>query len=144
MLAAGSSIEPYWMLYAQHKTDEVYEILESYRIGNLDTTSDPYLNDPRRFPVLNVKSEKPFNAEIPFEMLLDNFVTPNQLFYVRNHLPVPLIDAGEYQLCISGEGVEEKILSLNDIKEKYDKHTVMCTIQCAGNRRNIMNPVKKG
>ena len=36
MLAAGASVEPYWALYAQHKTEEVMEILETLRIGNLD------------------------------------------------------------------------------------------------------------
>jgi cytochrome b involved in lipid metabolism len=36
LLAAGGSVEPYWALYAQHKTDEVMEILETLRIGNLD------------------------------------------------------------------------------------------------------------
>ena len=36
LLAAGGSVEPFWALYAQHKTEEVMEILESLRIGNLD------------------------------------------------------------------------------------------------------------
>lgn len=36
LLAAGGSVEPYWALYAQHKTPEVMEILETLRIGNLD------------------------------------------------------------------------------------------------------------
>uniref|UniRef100_A0A915MIX5 Cytochrome b5 heme-binding domain-containing protein n=1 Tax=Meloidogyne javanica TaxID=6303 RepID=A0A915MIX5_MELJA len=35
LLAAGNSIEPYWLIYAQHKTDEVLELLEELRIGSL-------------------------------------------------------------------------------------------------------------
>lgn len=31
--AAGLSIEPFWNVYGMHKTQEVYKLLESYRIG---------------------------------------------------------------------------------------------------------------
>jgi sulfite oxidase len=36
LLAAGGSVEPFWAIYAQHKTAEVMEILEKLRIGNVD------------------------------------------------------------------------------------------------------------
>lgn len=35
MLAAGGAIDPFWAMYAQHNTDEVCQMLEGYRIGNL-------------------------------------------------------------------------------------------------------------
>lgn len=35
MLAAGGAIDPFWGMYAQHKTPEVHKILETYRIGDL-------------------------------------------------------------------------------------------------------------
>jgi len=35
MLAAGGPIDSFWAMYAQHNTDQVKEILEEYRIGNL-------------------------------------------------------------------------------------------------------------
>jgi hypothetical protein len=38
------------------------------------------------------------------ELLPGAFNTPNSLFYVRNHLPVPVIDPKEYQLEIAIEG----------------------------------------
>lgn len=31
--AGGLSIEPFWNVYGMHKTKEIFEILESYRIG---------------------------------------------------------------------------------------------------------------
>ena len=34
-LAAGASIEPFWKMYPQHKIENVFEVLESLRIGNL-------------------------------------------------------------------------------------------------------------
>lgn len=41
---------------------------------------------------LIVMSEKPFNAGPPLELLRQTFVTPNDLFFVRNHGSVPEID----------------------------------------------------
>ena len=47
---------------------------------------------PTRLPLFRVNSDKPFNAEPPLTVITDSFITPNELFYVRNHLPVPTID----------------------------------------------------
>jgi sulfite oxidase len=44
LLAAGSSVEPYWTIYAQHKTAEVMEILEKLRIGSIDPKDLEVLN----------------------------------------------------------------------------------------------------
>ena len=121
-MAAGGSVEPFWSLYAQHKTEQVMKILESLRIGNVDAVDlkamsrevcdifapsmniksisvfkiirdvkDPYGNDPIRHPALMVNSQKPFNAETPPSLLIDSFQTPNELFFVRNHMPVPIV-----------------------------------------------------
>lgn len=48
--------------------------------------SDPYAFDPIRSPLLKATSLKPFNAEPPPAMLVDNFLTPSyvnlmKLFY---------------------------------------------------------------
>lgn len=51
-----------------------------------------YEKDPERSVALVVNSEKPFNAEPPLSILVDNFITPNSIFFVRNHLPVPEVD----------------------------------------------------
>ena len=46
------------------------------------------------------------------QLLADNFITPNDIFFIRNHLPVPDIDASTYKLEITGEGVKTVKLSL--------------------------------
>ncbi len=46
-----------------------------------------------------------FSAETPKELLAGSLLTPNDLFYVRNHLPVPHIKPEEYRLKIEGEGL---------------------------------------
>lgn len=152
LLGAGGSVEPFWALYAVHKNPEILKILEKYRVGNLaatdvgvavDNMDDPYANEPRRHFSLKPSSKKPFNAEPPLPLLADHLITPNELFYVRNHLPVPDVDPATYELEICDEGKDvEKVLTLSDIK-KYPKYTITSTIQCAGNRRSEMKKVKE-
>ncbi|TKR58740.1 hypothetical protein L596_030149 [Steinernema carpocapsae] len=156
LMAAGGSVEPFWALYAQHKTEEVIEILEGLRIGNVDPkdmakdkgkfkdVNDPFNNDPARHPALLVNSQKPFNAEAPPSLLLDNFRTPNELFFVRNHLPVPEIQISNHKLNVEGLGIKKPInLSVDVLKKKFKSTYVTSVVQCAGNRRADMNDYKK-
>ena len=65
-LAAGGSVEPFWDLYAVHRSEHVYEVLEMLRIGNVHPDDvvevaplagdDPYSHEPRRHPALQVSS----------------------------------------------------------------------------------------
>lgn len=49
------------------------------------------------------------------QLLSDNLVTPNEIFFIRNHLPVPDIDENIYELEITGEGINTVTLSLEVI-----------------------------
>lgn len=60
--------------------------------------ADPYANEPKRHRALIVRSPKPFNAETPKDALGSGPTTPNELFYVRNHLPVPHVEPGAYSV----------------------------------------------
>uniref|UniRef100_A0A914PIX6 sulfite oxidase n=1 Tax=Panagrolaimus davidi TaxID=227884 RepID=A0A914PIX6_9BILA len=157
LLAAGGSVEPYWALYAQHKTDEVMEILETLRIGNLDEkeldkltqsqkkdSNDPYANDPNRHPALKVNQETPFNAESPTSLLMDHFLTPAEIFFVRNHMPVPDINEKDHRLNVEGLSIKKPlVLSVDQLKKDFEETSVTTAIQCAGNRRSDMNKYKK-
>lgn len=153
MLAAGGPIDAFWAMYQQHNTDQVKATLETYRIGKLKAGSipklnaaDPYANEPKdRLPALVVRSQNPMNAETPLSLLAESFITPTPLFYIRNHLPVPDIDPKTYKLKIEGQGnVSRPIeLSLEDLKTKFQQHTITATMQCTGNRRDEFNKVKK-
>jgi len=154
-LAAGASIEPFWKIYAQHHSQQVYEILESYRIGNLKKEDykevkhnvlddNPFADEPERCPLLVVNKNAPFNAETPLILLCGEFITPTPLFYVRNHLPVPLIDPETYELEIKlavGSDSDKKKYSLSDLQE-FEQHTVVAALQCAGNRRKELHDVE--
>jgi len=143
LLAAGSSIAPYWGMYAVHKTAETRELLEEYRIGNLPEdeveetgTTDVYANEPERDPSLIIRTETPFNAETPVAVLQEYDVTPTHLHFKRHHLPVPAIQDAAYELELLGD-LEERTFTLDDIKA-LPKHSVTMTLQCSGNRRTEM------
>eukprot|EP01083_Nonionella_stella_P216485 778079_1 len=149
LMAGGGAIDPFWAIYSVHKTPRTFAILEKLRIGNLkheagDLPSgdldDPFRNDPTRLPALKVLKDKPFNAETPIELIPDNFLTPNELYYIRHHLPVPVVDPATYKLTIEDStGATLASLSLSDLKSKFDAHEVVTTMVCGGNRRGALN-----
>ncbi|XP_074641752.1 sulfite oxidase-like [Tubulanus polymorphus] len=154
LLAAGGALEPFWEMYAVHKESGIVRMLRKYRIGQINeadlkknvirNSNDPYANEPKRHPALNINSNKPFNAEPPTELITDNIITPNEIFFIRNHLAVPVVDPKKYVLEITGEGMKKPLkLSLHDLKTKFKKHKVVATMQCAGNRRAEMSRVKE-
>ncbi len=147
--AAGGSIDPYWNIFAIHKKQEVYDILETYLIGHVDPRDlvdgqlpvehieDPFVQDPKRDPRLIVHTDKPRNAETPAS-LLSTFITPVELFYVRNHLWVPRIAEKEHKLVIELDDGEEKEYSMSDLQNNFKQHKITATLQCSGNRRSHM------
>ncbi|MCJ1390067.1 hypothetical protein MMC18_002925 [Xylographa bjoerkii] len=148
--AAGASIDPYWNIFSVHRKQEVYDILEEFRIGEIDrqdlvrgqvpenAIDDPFVHDPARDSRLHVHTDKPCNAEtLAFE--LSTFLTPNQLFYVRNHLWVPDLDKDSHTLVVELFNGEEKTYTMQDLKRKFKQYKVTSTLQCSGNRRKHMN-----
>lgn len=154
LLAAGKNVEPYWRVYRQHYNSKLpQEILETLKIGELppeevqiaqdsnDESNNPYAKDPQISPIFKVLQNKPINAEPPESTLTDSWITSNDLFFVRNHHPVPIIPADEYRLTLSVHGENIVEFSLDDLKTKFPKHSVTTTVQCGGNRRKEMNAV---
>eukprot|EP00118_Oscarella_pearsei_P025113 m.307539 g.307539 ORF g.307539 m.307539 type:complete len:511 (+) comp42422_c0_seq1:128-1660(+) len=152
ILAAGKAVDPFWAVYQVHMgSPDAQELLESMKIGQLlpgdkETTSssadDVFANEPERSPLLNVKSQKPFNAETPLSLLGDQFYTPNSIFFVRNHLPVPEVNVDAYKLRVGGMGVRNVTYTLRELRDKYAHHMISATVQCAGNRRTGLSAVK--
>jgi sulfite oxidase len=156
MLAAGGAVEPFWALYAQHREEYVYELLEEMRVGNLKdgarvagggkavVQGDVYGAEPERHPALLVRSERPYTAEPPAGLLVATQLTPNALFYKRNHLPVPDVDAEAFRLEVCGvDGEVVRQYGLEELKGgTFKEYSVDATLQCAGNRRDEMSAVK--
>lgn len=91
---------------------------------------------------LLIRSMRPPDFETPVA-LLDSFITPNDLFYVRSHMPVPQVDAASWTLKIGGEVNSPVTLSLEEIK-KLPAVTITATLECAGNGRSFFEPAVAG
>jgi len=158
LLGAGKSVEPFWRLYGQHLSlPHISHMLESMRIGNVDTADweaaaaaaatssddDPYRIDKSisRHPGLDFVSSQPANAETPQSLIADSFLTPNEIFFVRHHFPVPSSDVGDIVFVI-GEDEHQSTITVDDLREKFYQHTVIATIQCTGNRRTGFKAAK--
>nr|XP_037867145.1 sulfite oxidase isoform X3 [Bombyx mori] len=106
-----------------------------------------WVKEPVRDNRLIVKTAKPFNAEIPAKYQIKFFDTPNELFYVRQHMPVPELDADDHRLkvTVKGSKIRTEEFSLRDL-DKFRRVTTRAALMCAGNRRSEMNeqvkPVK--
>lgn len=152
--AAGASIEPYWSIFSIHNAPHVREILQQYLIGFIDTADlgpdgrppaesieDPFADDPVRDARLITHTAKPRNAEPPNEELDRTFLTPNELFYIRHHMWVPVVDeakANEHLLTVELPDGETKQYTLEELKTRFPTHKVTAVLQCSGNRRNDM------
>lgn len=155
LMAVGGPLEPFWDLYGVHKSAHVLKVLEELRIGNVipdeGETQQPhevvdyYANEPKRHPDLKAHTEKPFNAETPRKILMDSFLTPNEFFFVRNHLPVPDVNElrRNHTLEFAGIGVKKPVsFKVSDLQKKFKIHKITTTIQCSGNRRTDMDKTK--
>ena len=74
---------------------------------------------------------------------MEDWITPNDDFFIRNHYPVPVIDEKDYTLTIEGIGVKKTVFTLEDLKTKFKKHEVTSSIMCGGNRRGGLNQLEK-
>lgn len=151
--AAGQSIDPYWALFTIHNQHHVKEILDEYLIGYIHdhdlvdglppahAIQDPFASDPRRDPRLLTHTAKPCNAEPPNQSLTDSFLTPNELFYKRNHMWVPAVDDSQldqHTLTVELPDGDTRSYTLRDLKTRFATHRVTAVLQCSGNRRSDM------
>ncbi|HEX8077589.1 MAG TPA: sulfite oxidase, partial [Chthoniobacterales bacterium] len=91
---------------------------------------------------LIVREEAPLNLEMPFSTL-DGFITPNELFYVRCHFPIPEISAAEWRLKIDGNVDAPFELTYDELLQ-MPSTTIAATLECAGNNRIFLEPKVKG
>ena len=167
MQAAGTAIEPFWYLYRQHfNSDLPMRLMERMAIGQLREEDqneideqmiileqdDPYVHEPKRNPILRIHTDTPMNAEVPTKVLSEHYITPNDLFYIRNHHPVPYLNEKQIrdfrlQIDLSSAvpgSTEGKTISfsLEELKQ-MPKSELIVTLQCSGNRRGGFNTVQR-
>ena len=91
---------------------------------------------------LIVREKEPLNLEMPFSTL-SSFTTPNELFYVRCHFPIPKIGVADWRLKVEGE-VEAPFEIDYDALRAMESRTIAATLECAGNNRDFLDPKVKG
>ena len=95
-----------------------------------------------KHPRFLIRQDRPLNMEPPLALLRQSFLTPQELFFVRNHGNIPEVDPSQYRLRISGLVSEPQSLSLDAFQYKFPKRKVTAVIQCAGNRRDELIALK--
>ena len=85
----------------------------------------------------------PYNAGTPLELLGRYPLTPVDCFFVRNHGAVPRMDPLAYRLTVDGLVRRPSNLALSDLRAHFDRHELVMTLHCAGNRRNELSRVRQ-
>lgn len=100
------------------------------------TPQNPWFKDPSPFLEHGGK-----NLETRLENL-DGFLTPNDLFFVRNNAASIEVKPETYVLKVTGEGVRRPLeLKLEELKSMPCR-TLFSIIECGGNQRAMFDLVK--
>jgi len=91
---------------------------------------------------LIVHRADPLNAETPLAALTGTLV-PRGRHYVRNHFPIPGLDAATWRLRVGGLAGRTLSLNLADLRSMSSR-TAVVTLECAGNGRSGLDPSVPG
>ena len=108
-------------------------------------TADAHV--PRDSRLIRLTGIHPFNCEAPLNDLYNSgFLTPTELWFVRNHGPVPKVlddDIPNWEFTIEGLIENPMTIKFSELM-KYPQTTLPVTLVCAGNRRKEQNIIRKG
>jgi len=93
-------------------------------------------------PKMIVHKTSPFNAGPPPHLLRQHFLTPQSLFFVRNHGTVPRVDEEEFRLEVSGLIERPLRFALSALRSKFEEVTLDASLMCAGNRRQEFDDIR--
>lgn len=100
----------------------------------------PWVRFPEKTDLILLTSRPP-QLETPMEYF-DRAITPNEAFFVRYHVfPIPThVDLATWRLRVTGHVTHPLELSMDDLKNKFEKVSVIAVAQCAGNSRGRFSP----
>jgi sulfite oxidase len=98
------------------------------------------MSEESGYPGLLIRQQSPLNAGPRLGHLGASFVTPNELFFIRNHGDVPRVETAGFRLRVGGLVGRPLELSLDDLR-RLPRAEVTATVQCAGNRRSELAAV---
>ncbi len=99
---------------------------------------------PEKRPLITY-SDRPPLLESPREVFT-SAITPNDLFFVRWHMPVipNYINPNNFYIKINGLVNKEIKISLNELKEEFKQVELTAVLQCGGNNRTAFKPTAGG
>jgi sulfite oxidase len=80
--------------------------------------------DPPPSNLLVVRTAQPFNAEPNASALVEFQLTPDDLFYCRNHSPVKELNENEYSITVNGVK-----FSFHELRTLFSKVQVIAALQ---------------
>jgi DMSO/TMAO reductase YedYZ molybdopterin-dependent catalytic subunit len=83
-----------------------------------------------------VVTATPENSETPLESVR-SWVTPNRLFFVRNHFEMPALELAQYRLRVEGCVAHSTTWTWDELTALPER-TVFATVECAGNGRSFL------
>lgn len=90
-----------------------------------------------------LRSYRFVDLESPVEYF-NTWLTPVPHFFVRNHMHEPAeLDAEDWRLSLSGEVEKPLTLNLAELS-RMETHSVVNTLECAGNGRGLQRPQVPG
>jgi DMSO/TMAO reductase YedYZ molybdopterin-dependent catalytic subunit len=93
---------------------------------------------------LTLLNDRPVNAETP-PHLLDDPITPNNRFFIRNNGVVPENTSPDgWELTVDGLVDNPMTLSIADLKDQFEVVTMALVIECGGNGRAFFDPPASG
>jgi sulfite oxidase len=61
--------------------------------------------------------------------LIKNYITPEKYFFCRNHGPLPDLAEETHKVVVQGIHCNTTEFSIKDLKENYEKYSVMMVMQ---------------
>ncbi|WP_141692370.1 sulfite oxidase [Paenibacillus pectinilyticus] len=84
----------------------------------------------------------PENQEFPI-LSLSSRITPDHLFYRRNHCPYPAVDMRTWELQIGGYVDRPLCIRYPELIQMHQV-SIPVTLECAGEKRGLFHPKKRG
>src|ERR1051326_7160224 len=92
---------------------------------------------PGKSPMI-LHNDRPEDLEMP-NPYFDQWLTPNDKFFVRQHIPRPDVKTESYRLAVNGLVAKPLELKIEDLR-KLPQHKVVATLECTGNGRGFYRP----
>ncbi len=83
-------------------------------------------------------NDRPEDLETPLAYF-DQWLTPTDAFFVRQHLPRPTIVEADFRLSVDGRADREIKLSVAELR-KLPQHKIPAVLECTGNGRGFYQP----